>query len=78
MNKDWRADLSDCSNLYDIDPLSNMIFLRHQYLETAKDLLKNQEDWDGMGQASIKVAEHIQEAIEEQVKDVLDLETFHL
>lgn len=67
-NKDWRAEIKDIDNLYDIDPLQIMIFIRHQYLQTAKDMLN--DDWDGLGIETCQVAESLQLGLEAQVDDL--------
>ena len=62
---DWRADMSEIDNLYDCDPVQLLIFLRHQYLLCAKDMLD--DDWDGLGNEVCEVVESLQAAIEAQV-----------
>jgi hypothetical protein len=64
MSSDWREDISDINSLYDIDPLQMMIFLRHQYILVAKDMLD--DDWEGMGLEACQVAEALETAIEAQ------------
>ncbi len=68
---DWRANISDVDSLYDLDPGQVLVFLRHQYLDTAKDMLK--DNWDGLGQECCQVAEAIESALEAQVEDLEDL-----
>lgn len=44
--KDWRTDISEIDSLNDCDPYELMIYLRHMYLDAAKDLIscENEED----------------------------------
>lgn len=68
--KDWRQDISDHDTLYDLDPVEVMVFMRHQYLETAKDLLDSKDmDEYNMAIYSCKVAELMEEAIEIQFEN---------
>jgi len=64
MSSDWREDISGLDSLYDIDPLQMMIFLRHQYILTAKDMLD--DDWECMGVEACQVVEALEAAIEAQ------------
>jgi hypothetical protein len=68
---DWRADIKGIDYLYDVDPLQQMIFLRHQYLLTSKDMMS--DDWNGQGLEACKVVEALEAAIEAQVGNVADL-----
>lgn len=70
MNKDWRADMSKIDNLYDCDPCCLLVFLRHQYLETAKDMADDDTDF---GDMCCEVAEAIQEAIDAQCDPITSL-----
>lgn len=48
--KDWRADISEVSSLYDVDMIEMMIFLRHQYLSAAKNMVRH-PDCNGLGES---------------------------
>jgi len=67
--KDWRANIKNIDNLYDLDPVQIMVFLRHQYLESAKDLTShgNEEDDVAFGFIACDVVESLQFAIEQQM-----------
>lgn len=41
---DWRSKISEFDTLDDLDPLELTIYLRHQYLKAAKDLIKHPND----------------------------------
>lgn len=70
-NNDWRADIRLINNLYDIDPWEQMIFLRHQYLLFAKDLINSDDIGDQeLGEECCEVAEALELAIEIQCEDV--------
>ena len=40
-NSDWRADITGHDTLDDLDSIEVMTYLRHQYLISAKDLVKD-------------------------------------
>jgi hypothetical protein len=62
---DWRANIKDHNTLDDLNPIELMIYLRHQYLESAKDLIKsNHKDDVSYGIQCSMTAENIQHAIE--------------
>lgn len=65
MNNDWRANIADCKSLDDLDPVEVMIYLRHQMLCAAKDLVKssNKED-NKIGINCSMTAESLHQAIE--------------
>jgi len=69
--KDWRADVSKIDNLYDVDPMCMMVFLRHQFLLTAKDMADDDTDF---GDQCCEVAEAIQSAIEAQMDPITALQ----
>lgn len=62
---DWRANIGDIDSLYDVDYIEMMIFLRHQYLLAAKDMMVN-ADHDGLGLTDdcVRVAMSLDVAIE--------------
>lgn len=60
---DWLSDISKLSSLDDINPLNMMIYLRHQYLTSAKSLIKNY-DTIKYAIACSEAAENIQSALE--------------
>lgn len=65
MTKDWRADIRDIASLDDVDPGEMMIYLRHQFLTSAKDLLKSHHKDDReMGNYCSEVAERLQDTID--------------
>ena len=64
-NKDWRTDISDFDSLNDLDPYELLVYLRHMYLVTAKNLMNSwHEDDRRIGHDCSAVAENIQSAIE--------------
>ena len=65
MIEDCRNDISGIDNLIDLDPVQVLIFLRHQYLVTAKSMLDD-EEWEDIGLETCQVAEALQAAIEIQ------------
>ena len=73
---DWRADISGCESLYDVDIYEMLIFLRHQYLESARDLiLRNNKDRGDVetGHRYCEVAEALQQAFEAEFGPVINL-----
>lgn len=66
---DWRANISDIDNLYDVDPAQMLVFLRHQFLVSAKDMACDEEEWSDMGQDCAKAAESLQDALDALMPD---------
>jgi hypothetical protein len=66
--KDWRDNIKGIDSLSDLDPTEVMIYLRHQYLETAKDLILCKGAGAGdieFGNMSLNAALGMQQAIDE-------------
>ena len=63
---DWRADIRKYSSLYDMDLSDLMVFIRHEYIKTAKDLMKsyNPED-QRFAEKLCQSAEYIEAALED-------------
>jgi hypothetical protein len=62
---DWRSDIAGLSSLDDCDPVELMIYLRHQFLLSAKDLVKSKhEDEVDFAKQCSMTAENLQKAIE--------------
>lgn len=74
-NKDWRANVRNHDTLYDLDPLEVMVLLRHQYLESAKDLLSPKRTGEDVeyGLRFAKIAELLQDAIEVQFGETINV-----
>lgn len=60
---DWRADITGCSSLYDVDYYDAFIFFRHEYLSAAKNLLKSGSE-ELSYHAMSEIAEAMQRALE--------------
>jgi hypothetical protein len=79
MERDWRGDISDCESLMDIDPIDNLIFLRHMYLCAAKDMMlpyRNIREDQKVGLQCLQAAEALEEAIEVQLSSLDHLLNF--
>ena len=77
-NNDWRADIKGHDTLYDIDPVEMMVFIRHEYLTCAYDLINSEHADDrAMAEESLDVAIALQQAIESQI-DIVRLEPAHI
>ena len=62
---DWRANIKEHDTLDDCDPVEIMIYLRHQFLVSAKDLVKSKyEDERYFAHTCSRAAENLQKAIE--------------
>jgi len=66
MKTDWRSIITDFDSLDDLDSVEVMIYLRHQYLDAAKDLINRSDPDDSfLGHKCSMAAEHIHQAIED-------------
>jgi len=82
ITKDWRADIKKQNSLNDLDPREVMVFMRHYYMDRAKDLIKSSflED-QNIGLECAQIAEALEFAIELQCDEnsrfnrLIDLES---
>lgn len=71
---DWRVDIRKIESLYDIDGMQLLIFLRHNYIEIAKDYLKHEaEACSDSPESMLEAIEGIQAAIDAQWKPMSEV-----
>jgi hypothetical protein len=64
VNPEWRSNVKNIDSLWDIDPVQMLIFLRHQYLLTAKESTDWDDNWEEVEEQAIKTVDALQMALE--------------